>query len=110
MALDRVPDIQVMEQRNAVLDHIAIVRMVFQLVMVQGPEPFKSLVEQFQPPVAAEHDNCLVQIVERGRLRLHNGIELGLKVQFACDVLEQQQQATHRVALACDGQSPVIRQ
>ena len=51
-----------------------------------------------------------MQIVERGRLRLHDGVELGLEVQLASDVLEQKEQSAHRVALARNGQGAIIRQ
>ena len=50
-----------------------------------------------------------MEIIERGALCFHNGIELGLQFQFARNVLEQKQKAAHRVALAGHRQGPLIR-
>ena len=109
MSLDAVPDFQIVEKRHAFLNHIRIVRLILQSVMIKSPELLKRLVEQLEASVTAEHGNCFMQIVQRRRLRFHDGVEFCLEVQLAGNVLEQKKQAAHRVALARDGQCAVIR-
>ena len=108
--LDAFPDVHVMEQRHAAPHHIIIVRLVLQPVRRNVPHPLKRAVVQLEPPVRAKHGHRLMQIVQRGGLRLDQRIEARLQRQMVSDVLEQNQQPAHRVALAGDRQGAAVRQ
>ncbi len=106
--LDAFPDVHVMEQRHAAAHHIIIVRLVLQPVRRNIPHPLKRAVVQLQPTVRAKHGDRFVQIVQRGGLRLDQRIEARLQRQVVRDILEQNQQPAHRVALARDRQCAAV--
>ena len=108
--LDGVPDVRIVEQGHAAFDHVVIVRRVLEQIRRQVPDALERAVVQLEPAVAAEHGDRLVQVVEGGALRLDQRIEARLQVELDGDVLEQQQQAAHRVTLAGDRQRAPVRE
>ena len=65
---------------------------------------------QAQAPVGAEHGDGLAQVVERRLLHVDQPVELGLQREFVGDVLEQQQHAAQRMALARHAQDAAVGQ
>ena len=109
-ALDRRPDIAVVKEARALVDHGVEVRAVVELRALQLPQLGERVVVQAQAAVGAEHHHRFAQVVERRLLDVDQAVEFRLQREFVGDVLEQQQHAAERVALARHAQDAAVGQ
>ena len=65
---------------------------------------------QAQAAIGAEHHDGFAQVVERRLLHVDQAVEFRLQREFVGDVLEQQQHAAERVALARNAQDAAVGQ
>ena len=89
-----------MEKRDAEIRDIIIIRLVFEQVFFNAPKLCKGAIPKLQATIRAKHHDGFVQAIKGFALGFDHRVILGPQVQLAGNVLKQDQQSTHRVALA----------
>ncbi len=110
MSLDRAPCVAIMKQRHTEIGYVIIIRLIFEQLSLDAPQFSERIIGELQAPIGAEHNNRLMQTVERFALGFNHGIIFSAQIQFAGDVFEQDQKTAHRVALTRDLKGPIVRQ
>ncbi len=72
-------------------------RAAVQFVLAQLPDPGHFRIGEFEPPVATEHRDAFVKLVQRLALDFDQGIERTLQCQAIGDVLHREDQPAQRM-------------